>query len=97
MDGVQVRRLTPRECERLQGFADDYTLIPTHRARVKERDWLDLARYFGTTVSDIARNGLTSDSARYKALGNSMPVPVMRWIGRRIDQVCAILNSRAAA
>jgi DNA (cytosine-5)-methyltransferase 1 len=54
-----VRRLTPRECERLQGFEDDYTLIP----------W---------------RNGLAADGPRYKALGNSMAVPVMRWIGQRI-------------
>lgn len=54
-----VRRLTPRECERLQGFPDDYTLIA----------------------------GKTADGPRYKALGNSMAVPVMRWIGRRIDAV----------
>jgi DNA (cytosine-5)-methyltransferase 1 len=59
---MQVRRLTPRECERLQGFADDYTLIP----------W---------------RSGLAPDDPRYKALGNSMAVPVMRWIGRRIEMV----------
>ncbi len=52
----KVRRLTPRECERLQGFPDDYTAIPR-----------------------------ASDSARYKALGNSMAVPVMRWLGHRID------------
>ena len=57
--GSAVRRLTPRECERLQGFPDDYTLIP----------W---------------RNGMASDGPRYRALGNSMAVPVMAWIGRRI-------------
>lgn len=54
-----VRRLTPRECERLQGFPDDYTAIPY-------------------------RNGMAADGPRYKALGNSMAVPVMRWIGERI-------------
>lgn len=53
-----VRRLTPRECERLQGFPDDYTLIPG-----------------------------ASDTARYKALGNSMAVPVVRWLGERIAKV----------
>lgn len=58
---MQVRRLTPRECERLQGFPDDYTLIPY-------------------------RNKPASDGPRYKALGNSMAVPVMRWIGARINQ-----------
>jgi DNA (cytosine-5)-methyltransferase 1 len=55
-----VRRLTPRECERLQGFPDDYTLIP----------W---------------KKGMATDGHRYKALGNSMAVPVVRWIGRRIQ------------
>jgi DNA (cytosine-5)-methyltransferase 1 len=60
--GMAVRRLTPRECERLQGFPDDYTLIP-YRGKPAQ-DW-----------------------PRYKALGNSMAVPVMRWIGQRIDLV----------
>ncbi len=59
----QVRRLTPRECERLQGFPDDWTLIP----------------WKGKPAVDCP------DGPRYKALGNSMAVPVMRWIGRRID------------
>jgi DNA (cytosine-5)-methyltransferase 1 len=61
-DAMQVRRLTPRECERLQGFPDDYT--------------------------DIKPGGKpTPDGPRYKALGNSMAVPVMRWIGERINAV----------
>ena len=57
-----VRRLTPRECERLQGFSDDYSLIPY-------------------------RGKAAADGPRYKALGNSMAVPVMRWIGERIQAV----------
>ena len=57
-----VRRLTPRECERLQGFPDDYTLIPYRR-------------------------GMAADGPRYKALGNSMAVNVMEWIGARIALV----------
>lgn len=61
--GLTVRRLTPRECERLQGFPDDYTDIPY---RNKEH---------------------APDGPRYKALGNSMAVPVMRWIGERIRTV----------
>lgn len=60
-----VRRLTPRECERLQGFPDDYTLIP----------------YRGKSAADCA------DGPRYRALGNSMAVPVMRWIGERINGI----------
>ena len=57
-----VRRLTPRECERLQGFPDDHTRIP----------W---------------RGKMAPDGPRYKALGNSMAVPVMRWIGERISRL----------
>ncbi|KKK59952.1 hypothetical protein LCGC14_3029210, partial [marine sediment metagenome] len=53
---MAVRRLTPLECERLQGFPDGYTDIPG-----------------------------ASDSGRYKALGNSMAVPVMRWLGNRLQ------------
>ena len=53
---TRVRKLTPLECERLQGFPDGWTDLP----------------------------GL-SDTARYKMLGNSMAVPVMAWIGGRID------------
>ena len=56
-----VRRLTPVECERLQGFPDNYTLIPTGKR--------------------------AADGPRYKALGNSMAVPVMHWIGQRIQMV----------
>lgn len=58
---LRVRRLTPRETERLQGFPDDYTAIA----------------YRGKPVAD---------SPRYRALGNSMAVPVVRWIGQRIQQ-----------
>lgn len=60
--GMQVRRLTPIECERLQGFTDDHTLI-------------------GWRGRDAAE---CPDGPRYKAIGNSMAVPVMRWIGERI-------------
>ena len=62
LQDLTVRRLTPRECERLQGFPDDYTLIP----------------YRGKPAAD---------SPRYKAMGNSMAVPVMRWIGQRIQMM----------
>ena len=59
---MAVRRLTPRECERLQGFPDDYTLVEY-------------------------RKKPAADGPRYRALGNSMAVPVMRWIGERIQQI----------
>lgn len=61
--GSEVRRLIPRECERLQGFEDDYTLIP----------------WRGKPAEDCP------DGPRYKAIGNSKAVPVVRWIGRRIQ------------
>jgi DNA (cytosine-5)-methyltransferase 1 len=60
---MQVRRLTPVECERLQGFPDGYTNIPWRKSPE------------------------SPDGPRYKALGNSMAVPVMAWIGNRIKQV----------
>jgi DNA (cytosine-5)-methyltransferase 1 len=58
MQNMRVRRLTPTECERLQGFPDNYTNTPT-----------------------------SSDATRYKALGNSMAVPVMKWIGEKINEM----------
>ena len=70
VEKLKVRRLTPIEAERLQGFEDDYTRIP-YRGKPKEE---------------------CPDGPRYKAMGNSMAVPVVRWIGERIkmvnDDVC---------
>jgi DNA (cytosine-5)-methyltransferase 1 len=60
--GMAVRRLTPIECERLQGFPDNYTNIPWRKAIE------------------------APDGPRYKALGNSWAVPVVRWIGERINK-----------
>lgn len=58
-----IRRLTPLECERLQGFPDNWTQIEW-RGKPAEQ---------------------CPDSLRYKAIGNSMAVPVMRWIGEKIE------------
>lgn len=66
MHNTVVRRLTPVEAERLQGFPDNYTNIP----------------WKGKPSSP--------DGRRYKALGNSMAVPVMRWIGRRIEEASSV-------
>ncbi len=65
---MSVRRLTPTECERLQGFPDGWTAIP----------------WKGKPASECP------DGPRYRALGNSMAVNVMRWIGRRIEMVDAL-------
>nr|WP_077550454.1 DNA cytosine methyltransferase [Rodentibacter genomosp. 2] len=62
-NNVTVRKLTPVECERLQGFPDNWTKIP----------------YRNKPIDDCP------DSPRYKAIGNSMAVPVMRWIGERLQ------------
>ena len=64
-NGYEVRKLTPMECERLQGFPDDWTLVP-YRGMPADR---------------------CPDTPRYRAIGNSMAVPVMRWIGKRIQEV----------
>lgn len=68
---MQVRRLTPVECSRLQGFPDDYLLQVPWRGKTPP-----------------------PDGPMYKALGNSMAVPVMRWIGQ---QIAAAASSRTAA
>ncbi len=60
--GYAVRRLTPRECERLMGFPDDWTRVP----------------YRGRAADECP------DTPRYRAIGNSMAVPVMAWIGERM-------------
>ena len=83
--GMAVRRLTPRECERLQGFPDDYTLIPSKTARALEAGMLQYLRLFRPDLTEDEARRLAADGPRYKALGNSMPVPAMEWIGRRLD------------
>ncbi len=71
--GMQVRRLTPGECEKLQGFSPGYTNIP----------WRGKSE--------------APDGPRYKALGNSWAVPVVGWIGQRIEMVDAITNINEVA
>ena len=90
--GTAVRRLTPRECERLQGFPDDYTLIPNYRRKIKAHEVEEIAAYLGIPVEEARELGATPDGPRYKAIGNSMAVPVMKWIGHRIDTVDRILR-----
>jgi DNA (cytosine-5)-methyltransferase 1 len=92
---VAVRRLTTRECERLQGFPDDHTLIPNYRVKLRPEEVVEVAEYLRLPVSTVARWGVTPDGPRYKAIGNSMAVPVMRWIGARIDAVDEAIRSAA--
>ncbi len=72
MTGIAVRRLTPTEAERLQGFQDGYTAVPF-------------------------RGKPAGDAPRYKALGNSFAVPVVRWIGSRIQMVEGLCSSASTA
>ena len=85
--GYAVRRLTPRECERLQGFPDDYTRIPW-------RTYQEAARKGVSYESLLNERGMRlrepttehcPDGPRYKALGNSWAVNEAAWIGQRIQ------------
>ncbi|WP_426304066.1 DNA cytosine methyltransferase [Acidovorax facilis] len=90
LQAMQVRRLTPEECEALQGFPRSYTRIPNWNG------WRDLDH--GENPEDLRAEGLQvkqskktgkwrvndPDGPRYKALGNSWAVPNVRWIGKRI-------------
>jgi DNA (cytosine-5)-methyltransferase 1 len=85
--GYEVRRLTPRECERLQGFPDDFTRIPWGaRKRIEAAELLYLRLTNPTLTMDEARR-LAADGPRYKALGNSSAVNCAEWIGERIAVV----------
>lgn len=92
---TMVRRLTPRECERLQGFPDDHTLIATDR-RLRRKVEADYLKYLQRTVDKRITveeaQKLAADGHRYRALGNSMAVPVMRWLGERIALIDAELK-----
>ena len=85
--GMAVRRLTPRECERLQDFPDNYTLIPfgrTIRPEKLDLDWIKYLMRGGVITRDqVAR--AAADGPRYKAIGNSWAVSNVAWLGRRID------------
>lgn len=84
INGMSVRRLTPLECERLQGFPDFHTLIPANKRNTLIADELAYLREHFPDMPEEEAHRLAADGPRYKALGNSMAVPVMRWIGKRI-------------
>lgn len=80
----RVRRFMPIECERLQGFPDNYTLIPTQKSKTLEPDVLEFLLLIFPGISDAELQMLAQDGPRYAALGNSMAVNVMAWLGMRI-------------
>lgn len=91
-----VRRLTPRECERLMGMPDDHTLIPwPRRSSVAQEQAMEDLRALGAEPKAARRDMLAKDGPRYRAIGNSMAVPCIAWIGRRIALAHATLASTA--
>lgn len=99
---LQVRRLTPRECERLQGFPDDYTVIPYRTRKLPKRIVLRSYRRYLRRMARQCKEPLSladllkcADGPRYRAIGNSMAVNVMHWIGQRIMRAMAAQEQNA--
>ncbi|MDJ6216857.1 Dam family site-specific DNA-(adenine-N6)-methyltransferase, partial [Salmonella enterica] len=88
----RMRRLTPVECERLQGFPDWHTLIPTEKRKKVNSDELAYLHNHYPDLSEEEAAMLAADGPRYKAIGNSMAIPVMRWIGERITKAACRQN-----
>ncbi|MCQ8923045.1 Dam family site-specific DNA-(adenine-N6)-methyltransferase [Escherichia albertii] len=88
----RMRRLTPVECERLQGFPDGHTLIPTEKRKKVSSDELAYLRKNSPDLNEEEAAMLAADGPRYKAIGNSMAIPVMRWIGERITKAACRQN-----
>jgi DNA (cytosine-5)-methyltransferase 1 len=87
LTSMAVRRLTPVECERLQGFPDNYTNIPWRTYQEAQRkgvSYESLLAELGMTLRGPSIE-TCPHGPRYKALGNSWAVPVARWIGQRIQ------------
>lgn len=91
-DNLVVRRLTPLECERLQGFPDWYTAIPLKKPRAVDAEEAEYCAAHGIDARRIA-----ADSLRYKALGNSMAVPCIRLLGTGIERVMSGVDGRVSA
>jgi DNA (cytosine-5)-methyltransferase 1 len=93
---MQVRRLTPIECERLQGLPDNYTLIDWQSRASKKKIQEDVFKYFlrqGFSIENATMAARHPDGPRYKAIGNSMHVGCMHLIGKRIKAVDNLVNS----
>lgn len=94
--GMAVRRLTPRECERLQAFPDFYTLIPISIVKASRAEDM-LAKGDPVACVDGVWWKLAADGPRYKALGNSMCTYNIAWIGRRIELALMTAEQMEAA
>ena len=90
----RVCRLTPLECERLQGFPEGWTLIPTAKRNHCDPEQIAYLRRQRPNLTDAEIVKLAADGPRYKAIGNSMAVNVMRWLGTRIARVASTKELR---
>lgn len=82
--GTAVRRLTPIECERLQGMPDGHTLIQVAKRNKLIEDELAYLRRHRPDLSEEEAHRMAADGPRYKAIGNSKAVPCVRWLGARL-------------
>jgi DNA (cytosine-5)-methyltransferase 1 len=92
---ASVRKLTPLEGERLQGFPDNHTLLPFGAKQKVDAQMIEYySRQLGRQLTAAEQQALTGDGPRYKAIGNSKAVPVVRWVGQRIlDHLAALRNT----
>lgn len=89
-EGPVARRLTPLECERLQGMPDNHTLIGGRSSAGWRKDEVaGFCRYFskilGRVVPPEEAVRFAADGVRYKAIGNSIPIPMLSWLGAALD------------
>lgn len=90
---MAVRRFTPLECEKLQGFPVGYTLVPYRTRRAQDFDeWFAYLKQSQPDLTEKDAMLLAADGPRYKSIGNSWAVPVVTWIGTRIEAVEAVLK-----
>tara|TARA_R100000541_G_scaffold44329_1_gene51446 strand:- start:198 stop:665 length:468 start_codon:yes stop_codon:yes gene_type:complete len=86
-EGPRARKLTPIECELLQGFPPNHTLLPFGtKAKLDPEMKAYYERWLGRELSDDEVRAFCGDGPRYKAIGNSKAVPVVRWLGDRIKR-----------
>jgi DNA (cytosine-5)-methyltransferase 1 len=90
-----VRKLTPVECERLQGFPDNHTLLPYGSRQKLDNEMREYySRHLGRELTIDEQRLMCGDGPRYKAIGNSKAVPCIKWIGERIIKHLTQLSAK---
>jgi site-specific DNA-cytosine methylase len=91
----RVRKLTPVECERLQGFPDNHTLLPYGSRQKLDNEMREYySRHLGRELTIDEQRLMCGDGPRYKAIGNSKAVPCIKWIGERIIKHLTQLSAK---